>query len=113
MSIDDDTQGDLLDARDDARLASTIGLLSTALSLIAPCMCYLTCIPALALGIYAISKGRTARLDFPDDDAVSGLADVATALGLMSIIHAALWISIIAMYVLLYVAIIFIAVMLG
>ena len=93
----------VLDARDEARMATTFGLLAVALSLVSPCVCYLPCIPAIILGIIAISKGRSAKLEFPDDDAVAGLAEVATALGLMSTIHAVLWLLVILAYLLFYV----------
>jgi hypothetical protein len=104
---------DLLDARDQASLASTLGLLAVGLCLIAPCVCYMPYLPAIPLGILAIAKGRGLRMDYPEDDAVSGLGGVAIATGLMSVLIALLWLSLIFLYVFLYVGIILFAVIVG
>ena len=112
MSIDEDNAS-LLDVRDDARLAATLGILANALSLVAPCICYLPCIPAIFIGIFAMTKARSAKLEYPQDDAVTGLADVATLLGLMSTIHAAIWLLILLTYVIFYIGIIALAIAAG
>lgn len=98
---------EVLDARDEASTASTLGLLAVGLCLIAPCLCYMPYFPAIVLGILAIAKGRTLRIDYPSDDAVNGLGGVAVASGLMSVLIAALWLSIIFLYLFLYLGLVF------
>jgi len=104
---------DLLDARDQASMASSLGLIAVGLCLIAPCMCYMPYFPALPLGILAIAKGRGLRIDYPNDDAVSGLGGVAMATGVMSVLIALLWLSLIFLYLFMYIGFIFFAVIMA
>jgi hypothetical protein len=110
QSPDRGPSDDVLDARDEASSASTLGLLAVGMCLIAPCMCYVPYFPAVVLGILAIAKGRTLRADYPSDDAISGLGGVAVATGLMSVLIASLWLSLIFLYIFLYVGVVLFAV---
>jgi hypothetical protein len=73
-------------------------------------MCYLPCILALPLGVGAVHTARSPKIEFPDDDAVSGLSDFATFAGIIAIVFSLLWLGLILMYLLFYVALIGIAI---
>ncbi len=90
--------------REQARVAWTMALTASILTMVSPCLTYVTLFAALPLALVALSRGRRI-LEAGPDEVTEVYAKTARTLGIASASFSAFFLVLFVMFILLYVLI--------